>query len=51
MSALSKTVKKIQGYIRRNPRQVEQGKRHLRDRLTRRRGGNSGPGNPPTTSA
>ncbi|GCD98653.1 hypothetical protein [Embleya hyalina] len=50
MSALSKTVKKIQGYIRRNPRQVEQGKRHLRDRLTRRRGG-SGPGNPPTTSA
>ncbi|MGW1988924.1 hypothetical protein [Embleya sp. NPDC001921] len=51
MSSLSNTIKKIQGYIRRNPRQVEQGRRLVRDRLARRRGGrggSGGTGNPPT---
>ncbi|MET7301581.1 hypothetical protein [Embleya sp. NPDC005575] len=52
MSSLSKTIKKIQSYIRRNPRQVERGRRLVRDRLGRRRGGSGrGPGNPPSNTA
>lgn len=42
MSSLSKTFDKIRSYIRRNPRQVERGRRLLRDRMARRRGGRGG---------
>jgi hypothetical protein len=47
MSSLSKTITKIRNYIRRNPQQVDRGRRLISDRLSRRRGGRGGPGNPP----
>ncbi|MYW00126.1 hypothetical protein [Streptomyces sp. SID3343] len=50
MSSLSKTITKIRNYIRRNPQQVDRGRRIVRDRLSRRRGGSGGQGNPPRGS-
>jgi len=47
MGSLSKTIDKIRSYMRRNPRQVERGRRLVRDRVARRRGGRGGPTNPP----
>ncbi|WP_406278454.1 hypothetical protein [Embleya sp. NBC_00896] len=50
MSSLSKTISKIRNYIRRNPQQVERGRRLVRDRLSRRRNGRgpgTGTGTPP----
>jgi hypothetical protein len=50
MSSLSKTITKIRTYLRRNPQQVDRGRRIVRDRLSRRRGGRGGQGNPPSGS-